>query len=231
MEKIKLCFNKHKYFFSALIYASLLLLILGNPFGGLILFGDFNFSLFIKKEWNDILYVWGNNNGGSYNWLFITAFFFNTLFYIVRDFVNNINLMSFLYIFLVYFGLAFSSFLLSNIILERNNFFLSLLIGVFAISNPLIFSLSGQIDIMYSLLFINISIIVLLRKFLKKSLGFKSDFFFILFISLANVYLQNIMLFFPCLFLLIILNFNFRIYKIKKLFLFSLFLYILWNFL
>lgn len=229
-ERLKKCFMKHDLLFVAFFYLTFLLLVFKESIGSVTLYGDFNFSFFLKKDWSDILYLWGGNNGGGWNLLFSLAIFPNVIFYLIRDLLNSVSFASFLYIFLFYFGFAFSFFILSRIIFKKKNSFFSLLIGLFAIFNPLIFSLHGQIDMAYSLLFLNVSIIFLfLMKDSSKNTWFLFSFFFIIFFSLGNLYFQNILLFLSCGILFILINLG-QFHSIFRKLLLLVIIYVLVNF-
>ena len=157
----------------------------------MILFSDLNFFMFTKYGFLNNSYVWNQNEFGHYSYNNIVIYPFVAVFKVISN-LSNIYFASNVYFFGIYLGMIFSSVYLAKSLNKNRDFIDYFIISIFAIANPLFFSLFGQIDIAYSLVFVNFFMGYLLKN--RDKLKLKDILVLISLILLANIYIQTTLL-------------------------------------
>ncbi len=198
--------------------------IWGVPGKGLLYFGDVQTSyIFYPEKVYGSLAIWSDlYNSGATNYGIFQNYIFS-FFIIASRFIFNLNLHSYFYSFLGFYLFSLSFFYFYKKIFKND--FIAFVIGIFALVSPITHTYYSGILLIYSLAFINFSFIYLYDVFFsnqKKEIMWKRVIIASIFITLANIYLQN---FFLYLYMLpFFLLFNFRHIYRNKVFLFKNFL-------
>lgn len=197
-------FIKVRYFFqerTSLIYSSILLglcfFIWGVPGKGLLYFGDVQASyIFYPEKVYGSLNIWSDlYNSGATNYGIFQNYIFSFLVIISR-FIFNLDLHSYLYSFLGFYLFSLSFFYLYKKIFKDD--FIAFLIGVFALLSPITHTYFSGILLIYSLAFINFSLSFLYNIFFSKQksrIMWKEVILSSIFLTMANIYLQNFFLY------------------------------------
>lgn len=171
--------------------------IWGIPGQGLLYFGDVQASyIFYPEKVYGSLNIWKDlYNSGAANYGIFQNYIFSALV-IISHYIFKLDLHSYVYSFLGFYLFSLSFFYLYKKIFK--NEFIAFLIGIFALVSPVIYTYHSSIILIYSLAFINFSLVWLYDVFFskqKKGVMWKEIILASIFITLANVYLQNFFLY------------------------------------
>jgi hypothetical protein len=199
--------NKKVFLLVFFAFIFFLLLVFVKSKQGVLLFGDLDFSLFIKEGLKNNSYVWYDYKLGNYDYSNLASFPLLLIFKVVSN-LSNIYFTSNFLFFGLYFGIFLSSIYLIKNISKNPDFLDYLIVSIYAVANPLIFTLIGQVlPMAYSLICVNLFLGYFFK--LNNELRFKDVFLLILIILLCNAYLQTTLL------LLLVIFFYFLIVKFK----------------
>lgn len=168
-------------------------IIWGVPGHGLLYFGDVQASyIFYPDKVYGTLNIWGDlYNSGTANYGIFQNYIFS-LFVIVSHYIFTLDLHSYVYSFLGFYLFSLSFYFLYKKIFKDN--FVAFLIGIFTLVSPITYTYHSGILLIYSIAFINFSLIWLHPIFYfekKNGVMWKQIIFVSIFLTLADVYLQN----------------------------------------
>lgn len=197
-------------------------LIWGIPGQGLLYFGDVQASyIFYPEKVYGSLSIWKDlYNSGVANYGIFQNYIFS-LFVIASRYIFKLDLHSYVYSFLGFYLFSLSFFYLYRKIFK--NEFIAFIISIFALVSPITFTYHSGILLIYSLAFINFSLFFLYSVFFsesKRGIAWKEIILASIFITLANVYLQNFFLYLYILPFFILFNlkhiFSNKVYLLKN---------------
>lgn len=217
-----------------IILGGLCFIIWGIPGRGLLYFGDVQASyIFYPEKVYGSLKIWNDlYNSGTANYGIFQNYIFS-FFVIVSHFIFNLSLHSYFYSSLGFYLFSLSFFYLYRKIFKHD--FVAFIVGIFVLVSPITYTYYSGMLLIYSLAFINFSIIYLYDVFFseqKNGVLWKEIIFASIFITLANVYLQNFFLYLYMLPFFVLFNFMYiyqhKAFLFKNLLVFA-FCYILLN--
>lgn len=172
-------------------------IIWGIPGQGLLYFGDVQASyIFYPEKVYGTLSIWKDlYNAGSVDYGIFQNYLFS-LFVILSYWLFGLELHSYFYSLIAFFLFSLSFYSLSRKIFQND--FVAYLIAIFALVSPIVSTYYSGILVIYSFAFINFSMVFLYDIFYgqkKEGVLWKEIIFASIFLTLANVYLQNFFLF------------------------------------